>query len=92
MQQFPKFRKVRVSTDAGTRPHTYAIEEAFSPKYSNPLPTNGQNQTLGVLQMRSLPLALQRGSSKIEELDCGSVNWRFLEVDDETFANMKERV
>ena len=28
----------------------------------------------------------------IEELDCGSVDWRFLEVDDETFANMKESV
>ena len=71
MQHFPKLRKLRVSTNAGTRPHTYAIEEAFSPKYNNPLPTDGQNQMLGVLQMQSLPLALQRGSSKIEELDCG---------------------
>ena len=92
MQHFPKLRKVRMSTDAGTRPHTFTIEEAFCPKYSNPLPIDGQNQTLGVLQMLSLPLALQWGSSIIEELDCGSVDWRFLEVDDETFANMKESV
>lgn len=68
------------------------LERAFANVYQSAFGDDGQSESCGVPQMRSLLLGASHAGLKLEVLRCGIVHWEIFRQDTEVFAQMRNAV
>ena len=90
--KMPNLKTIEMSMEYCLGSPSTKIERAFGKGLALPYGDDRQKELCGILQLRSLLLAVANANLKLESLCCGNVHWRFLKHSPGIFEKMQRAV
>ncbi len=92
MARLPKLTEVTVNFEQGILPQTNAFKRAYADTIVLPAGDNGHNFPYGVMQLSSILCGAASAGTRLKTLNCGTIDWKFLDVDEKSIEAMKRAV
>ena len=87
--RLPKLAGVTLNFAHGVVPHSTAFEPAYSATFHLPDGDVGHRSPYGVTQLCSVLFGVASAGTKLRSLDCGKIDWKFLEIGETDMERIK---